>query len=55
MENINLSAGPGGDHASLSDPNVVEGALTTQGRMTMAVREQDFEGALGSPELCQSV
>lgn len=29
MENINLSAGPGGDHASLSDPNVVEGGLTT--------------------------
>lgn len=27
MEDINLSAGPEGDHASLSDPNVVEDGL----------------------------
>lgn len=41
MEDINLSAaGPEGDPASLSDPDVVEGALKAQGQKTMAVREQ---------------
>ena len=30
MENINLPAGPEGDLASLSDPNVVEGGLTAK-------------------------
>lgn len=55
MENINLPAGPEGDHASLSDPSVVEGGLTAKGRKTMAVREQDSEGDLGSSESCRSV
>lgn len=55
MENINLPAGQEGDHVSFLDSNGVEGGLRAKGQKTMAVREQDFEGALDSSQSCHSV